>query len=291
MAHGLYSTKYKLSGTNQFGYISVGDPYDAQNSRKKDRSSFKGKQFVTFPPKNGQTTGFFTGLSYAPEPYVDNTPYRILQPRAQRKYGFFSQDADRKGEFTNNLKNQQWREVIMTENKQNEKFRKSQSMRDLRNQKEMERKGDDGEDVSVPGIKSLNKSVSTRTLNVIDERDEVQKPQVADKMMVRNASAPHLFQCQVPDNLYDIGRDPAGITPFCNKCNRQKFFCPHRANLSKPVSAFRLGTYKTTNMVLGAGDVYSVAKPTHGARSETKYFFDHNHIGSDFADAYPAWKK
>jgi len=86
------------------------------------------------------------------------------------------------------------------------------------------------------------------------------------------------FQTQLPRFLFDFGR-PGAVTPICNKCARETFYCPHRVGHHAAVTARRLGSYRPASLVYG-GAVHSAPalKPTHGLRSVVEDFRDHSHL-------------
>ena len=68
-----YTTKYRTTDKiarntkNETAYIDVGDPY-VKAIPKASRAT--AKQFLTEPPKNGQTGKYFSKLVYKEEPYT-----------------------------------------------------------------------------------------------------------------------------------------------------------------------------------------------------------------------------
>ena len=56
------------------------------------------------------------------EKYVDRTSYLTSQPPDQRKKGFYSSDASRRDEFSQDIETQKWRERIKTEMEFTERF-------------------------------------------------------------------------------------------------------------------------------------------------------------------------
>jgi len=90
-------------------YLNIGDPYvktQAQEGR------IKGKQFMTNPSKVGQLQGYFAPFQYATDTYQDSNKYIVTQPRDARKLGFGTHDANRRDEFTLDIRAKQYREAI-----------------------------------------------------------------------------------------------------------------------------------------------------------------------------------
>lgn len=87
-----------------------------------------------------------------------------------------------------------------------------------------------------------------------------------------------LFQTQVVQNLYDIGRTPQGITPICNKCARDTFYCRHRVGNGE-VTSRRPGTVPTSNSNYGSYEhkMYT-SKPRYGMVDQRKHFYDTSHL-------------
>jgi hypothetical protein len=98
-----------LLSTSGEGYLSINDAYD--KPRNTD-PRVKGRQFQTNPPKVGQQEGYFAKFEYVVDNYQDNNGYRITQPHASRKLGFGSKDANRRDEFTLDIRAQQYRELL-----------------------------------------------------------------------------------------------------------------------------------------------------------------------------------
>ena len=51
----------------------------------------------------------FAKVTYASEPYVDMERYTVTQPLENRKNGFGSKDASKRGEFTSHIRTEQYR--------------------------------------------------------------------------------------------------------------------------------------------------------------------------------------
>lgn len=109
-----------------------------------------------------------------------------------------------------------------------------------------------------------------------DRRDELEE---LEAQYERNLRDPHLFQTKVP-SLYDIGKpNGTGITPFCNKCSKDTFYCIHRVG-NGATNARRMGPLSTLSQEVGAGDVLHVVKPQYGLKGNLNTFFDRSHLGS-----------
>jgi hypothetical protein len=80
----------------------------------------------------------------------------------------------------------------------------------------------------------------------------------------------------VPSLLYDIGRNH--MTPICNKCSRETFYCKHRVNSNGSATLRRTGPLKTMAEQIGAEIRQHNIKPPHGKRSSLNDFYDHNHL-------------
>jgi len=221
-------------------YLSIGDPYDKARL-KEDR--FKGKQFQTNPPKEGQLVGYFTEFKYATDSYQDQNGYRVTQPRANRKLGFGSLDARRRDEFTLEIRAQQYKELLDRENYFHGRYSEEQKNRDI------DREG--GRASTAPAY------YDTGAVYEDDPR------------------YPYLFQTQVPNLLYDIGKD-GGTTPICNKCSRETFYCKHRVG-NGSVTLRRTGPLKTASQIIGH-QVNHAPKPVFGRKSSIKDFYDSNHL-------------
>jgi len=90
-------------------YLGIGDPY-AKAQPADGRT--KGKQFMTNPSKLGQLQGYFAPFQYATDSYQDSNKYIVTQPRDARKLGFGTHDANRRDEFTLDIRAKQYREAI-----------------------------------------------------------------------------------------------------------------------------------------------------------------------------------
>lgn len=231
----MYSTK-AFNSKNSKDYISIKDPY-AKPKVKKD--SCVGKQFQTEPPKKGQTTGYFSALTYSPSPFQTGTQYRNVQ-----KYmGFGSHECRRRDEFTLDIRARQWREKLKTENDFSKKNIDSTALQRAE---------------SAPSGEFAHESPLKRRQR---------------KYREQYAGRPELFQCQVPFELYDIGK--TAVTPICNKCNRDTFYCRHRVASQK---SKRPGTAPTSYETYGNFERYTVEKPKFGNVNELKNFNDRSHL-------------
>jgi len=220
---------------NSKDYISIKDDY---NKPKQKKDSCIGKQFQTEPPKKGQTAGYFSALTYSPSPFQTGTQYRDVP----KKSGFGSHECRRRDEFTLDIRARQWREKLKTEME----FAK-------RNIETSSRRCE-----SAPSGEHANESPLKR-------RQRKYKEKYADQ--------PELFQTKVPWTLYDIGK--TAVTPICNKCSRETFYCRHRVASQKMK---RPGTAPTSYEVYGNFEKYPVEKPVYGNVNELKNFCDRSHL-------------
>lgn len=98
------------------GYIGVNDAYKDPAFRSKISSRFKGKQFITNPPKNPSgDVGHFDKLIHKGGAYIDRTRYIDTQPVDKRHMGFCSRDAARRDEFSTHIRTEQYREQLKCE--------------------------------------------------------------------------------------------------------------------------------------------------------------------------------
>lgn len=67
---------------------------------------------MTNPSKVGQLQGYFAPFQYATDSYQDSNKYIVTQPRDARKLGFGTHDANRRDEFTLDIRAKQYREAI-----------------------------------------------------------------------------------------------------------------------------------------------------------------------------------
>lgn len=220
------------------GFLTINDAYDKP---KNTDPRVKGRQFQTNPPKVGQQEGYFAKFEYVVDTFQDNNGYRITQPRASRKLGFGSYDANRRDEFTLDIRAQQYRELL-----DKERFFEGVYLG-----QNAQRTGQDPNQAAAAAASSSQ-----------------QLP----------ADHPSMFQTQVPTMLYDIGKE-GGTTPICNKCSRETFYCRHRVAQSSADTLRRMGPHKTAAAMVGA-EIVGAEKPTFGRKSHIKDFYDSNHPGS-----------
>lgn len=231
-------------------YLTVGDPFEKP---KPNESRHKSKQFQTNPPKQGQTAGYFTSHTYAADNFSDTNGYRMTQPRADRKLGFGSLDASRRDEFTLDVRAQQYKELLKGEHYFEKKYSEEN---DQKHQNDFTNGTFHNEDM-------------TQGLNTAQAAFEARRSQELK---------PYLFQNQVPDLLYDIGKEGSGTTPICNKCQRETFYCKHRLG-NGAVTLRRKGPHKTSTELVGEEITYGVPlKPQHGRKSHIKDFYDNYHL-------------
>lgn len=207
---------------------------------------YKGRQFQTRPLLKGQVVGSFDKFTYSTDNYQDRTMYLNSQPLADRKTGFGSHDARRRDEFSSDIRARQWREKL-----EGEKIYAQSALK-------------------AAGMTTGNQGPPPTEAQMLAKRQK----DFTDKY----AYNPGLFQTQVPWNLYDIGRNEegAGITPICNKCPRERFYCPHRVGRGE-VTLRRPGTAPTSAKAYG-DFVTSAEKPKFGVVSEHKSFYDNSHL-------------
>lgn len=247
MSIGPYTTKYrttdklKLNTKNEGSYIDVGDAY-VKPIQKPSRIA--GKQFLTEPPKGGQTGKFFEKMSYATSPYTEVRKYSVEQKRSERKSGFLSNDASKRDEFLITMREGQWKELLDQEHKFNDKWtlaREEQTRKDIE------------AGVALPAVRPIS------------------APQ-----------APHLpyFQTQIPEHLYDIGNTPEGNTPLCIKCSRDVFYCKHRVMARNgPVIARRPVKQHVSSMDYGRYvDPKESQRPEFAYSHKAKEFYDSSHL-------------
>jgi hypothetical protein len=111
---------------------------------------------------------------------------------------------------------------------------------------------------------------------ITDRRDEIEE---LEAQYERNLNDPRIFQTKVP-TLYDIGKpNGTGVTPFCNKCSKDTFYCTHRVGKGA-VTCHRVGPSHAVSREIGSGDVLSVTKPQYGLKGNLNTFYDRSHLGS-----------
>lgn len=86
-------------------------------TKQPHRANFAGKQFVTNPPKQGRVPEAYLQKEYPwisdTDKYVDRMGYKALQP--EKKKGFNIGDFRRRDEFTQNFRQEQYREFVKSE--------------------------------------------------------------------------------------------------------------------------------------------------------------------------------
>lgn len=107
----MYSSR-RFHNKADTGFLHVGTPYEVEKPRE---SRHKGKQFLTNPPKLGQTQGYFGSFEYTPASYEDSIGYRHVQPSSERKKAFGTGDAHRRDEFTQRHRAEAWRQTLEKE--------------------------------------------------------------------------------------------------------------------------------------------------------------------------------
>lgn len=244
--------------------MTIGDPYDKNESLTKEErlkrgGRERGKQIMTGVPKKGQTQGYFTTLTYQNEPYWEAPPPSKTSTGGKggkdgasvKKSGFGSSDGNRRAEFAHTMPTLRWKEHLTKEYEYNRIHAER-----------------------TAAIRAKNGDDRFATTDSLDELEA--------KVNAASASGdPNLFfQSRVPE-LYDIGRSESGLTPFCNKCSKDTFFCVHRVG-NAAVTCRRPTTLKTISQEIGGGDVITVAKPQFGLKGGLKDFKDASHLGPAF---------
>lgn len=243
----MYSSK-PICFKNSGDFIAINDPYIKPKNIDK---RYKGKQFQTRPLLEGQTVGTFDVFKYTTDPFADRTIYLASEPMANRKNGFGSHDARRRDEFAKDVRARQWREKL-----------KSEAV------------------YSQLAIKQAQ-AIRPQSTEPMSEAQMLKRRQREYEQ--KYAANPGMFQTQVPWDLYDIGKDRGGhgTTPICNKCPREKFYCPHRIGRGE-ITLRRPGTAPTSATTYG--DFTTPAeKPKFGVVSEHKSFYDNSHLTTSWA--------
>jgi len=191
MTSGMYTTKVFNPKVAE-SYLNIGDPYSKQMTSDP---RLKGKQFLTNPSHTGQLAGYFSPFQYATDYYQDSNKYIVTQPRDGRKLGFGTHDANRRDEFTLDIRAKQYRQLMQQE-------------------KNYER------------LYVAKRAQQPRTHSAPASA----KPGDALDSLIAATGAPY-FQTSIPALQYDIGRTSAGSTPDCAKCERDTFYCPHRVGV------------------------------------------------------------
>ena len=235
----MYTTKVFNAKVAE-SYLNIGDPYSKQSTSDP---RLKGKQFLTNPSHTGQLAGYFSPFSYATDSYQDSNKYIVTQPRDGRKLGFGTHDANRRDEFTLDIRAKQYRQLMQQE-KNYERLYVSK-----RQQQRVQSAPTGGK-----GSDALDRLVASTTY----------------------------FQSSIPALQYDIGRTVAGSTPDCAKCERDTFYCPHRVGVHGRRVDGRTHYNEQYGSVSGSGDelrsldAVMAGQFTH--KSLLKDFHDNNHM-------------
>jgi len=235
--------------------INIGDDYKYKGDQKPDR--YLGKQFAHSTSNNE-----FSRLPYASDPLQEGIKYSKLQPREQRQNGFGSNMASCTDEFSNTIRTQQWREIL-----------KAEQASDKINCARLKA----AKNTKFPKLTTDTKNANRVTMYVGG------RP-MSDRTYDR---LPKLFQRNVPTSLYDIGKEEFnGVTPTCNRCHRDRFFCKHRANTQNndidgvandgeaKLTPRYTGPFVVSSETLGNFGDIQWTKPEFGRRMLTKEFFD-----------------
>lgn len=264
----MYSTK-SYNPKKAESWLNVGDPYDKD---KPTNERHRSKQFQTNPAKKGQTCGYFGTYNYSPDNYQDNNGYRITQPRDTRHLAFGSQDAHKRDEFTLTVRALQHKQILERENK----FTKAR----LASEEKQAAETAHSQLLSTSAFNSMtmNTGISnsyTQPLPSVSPRNQGGFASTAPLSLTDyNTQNKAFFQTQVPTMLYDIGRPEAnGVTPPCNKCSRETFYCKHRVGEARRLGHPRLSSHNYGQVTTPA------QKPEYGRRSGIKEFFDVGHVG------------
>ena len=241
----MYSTKVFNAKVAE-SYLNIGDPYSKQALAD---GRVKGRQFLTNPSRTGQLAGYFSPFSYATDSYQDSNAYIVTQPRDQRKLGFGTHDANRRDEFTLDIRAKQYRQLMVQE--------KNWEKDCIRRREERAHSAPAG---------PVSDSATMASSDSLD----------------RLASGFH-FQTAIPALQYDIGRSSAGVTPDCAKCERDTFYCPHRLQLSGPDSECRRRQDERSHYSEQFGgdrklSAIGQGHPTFSHRSSLRDFQDSNHL-------------
>lgn len=185
----MYTTKRINSRRADEGYVSINNPYGV---KEKPADRIIGKQFLIAKIKTGQ--GGFSDMKVAPEPYSSSKGYRVEQPLETRKLAFGSHDAQRRDEFSLQIRQDQYKENI---NKETDFMSKIQK-----------------------------KNEEAAALKRTAYGESLFEDLIVDSEESKNSA--DWFQANVPTALYDIHNSPNGRTSLCNKCSRETFFCNHK---------------------------------------------------------------
>lgn len=232
--------------------IYIGDEF-VKKPHKASRQL--GKQFTSFLGGNN-----FGSYEFKSDPLQEMIKYSIKEPADKRKNGFGSHMPSCTDEFSSTIRTEQHRETLAKEFKMENEIRKRVQAQESR-------------------FPTIDVNAKRATMFVGG------KP-MSDRTYDR---LPKLYQRRVPTSLYDIGKEQfGGLTPTCNRCNKDKFFCIHRKNAEYEtfempanekkgtlISPKYCGPYFVTSEVFGnfEGDITAI-KPEHGRQASTKEFFD-----------------
>lgn len=267
-AEKAYATKHNKS------VKQISDPYKKE-IKKDSRHMQVGKSFEIQIPKKGQTTGYFATLGHPKDPKINQMKEEYFKytndayndrpkfsdaknkpPIHEGTLAFGSKDAMKRGEFSNHFRSRQWRETLTKETRFNEKF------------------------AEIARERAIARGDTLDTLVAASPQTRKEKS-IQENEWRKSRGLPTCFQTEVPDHLYDIGKETeGGTTPICNKCSRDTFYCKHRVGTGVATARRPGGTaYQTSAREVG-GRVWGVStKPSYGRTNTTKQFFDISHIG------------
>ena len=225
-------------------YLNIGDPYSKQSTSDP---RLKGKQFLTNPSRTGQLAGYFTPFQYATDSYQDSNKYIVTQPRDARKLGFGTHDANRRDEFTLDIRAKQYRQLMQQE----------KNYERLYVNKRQQQRTQSAPAAAAKGADALDRLIAATTPS-------------------------RYFQTSIPPLQYDIGRTVKGSTPDCAKCERDTFYCPHRVGVNGRRVDGRTHYNEQFGSIGGQGDelrtldAAMAGQFTH--KSLLKDFHDNNHM-------------
>lgn len=125
----MYTTKLLNKNIVEGGkYISIGDSYK-DPKRNMFRETKKGENLAPF--KTPKAVAEVAKLTYSPSPYVDSIKYLKSQPPDKRRNGFGTHDANKRDEFTNEIRTEQFRESIRKEHRFTNKYASAAAATDL----------------------------------------------------------------------------------------------------------------------------------------------------------------
>ena len=234
----MYTTKVFNAKVAE-SYLNIGDPYSKQTTSDP---RLKGKQFLTNPSHTGQLAGYFSPFQYATDSYQDSNKYIVTQPRDGRKLGFGTHDANRRDEFTLDIRAKQYRQLMAQEKNYERLY------------------------------------VAKRSQQRTQSAPASAKGDALDSLIASTA----YFQTSIPALQYDIGRTVAGSTPDCAKCERDTFYCPHRVGVNgrrvdgRTHYNEQFGGCGGGGVELRALDAAMAGQHTH--KSLLKDFHDNNHM-------------